>query len=163
MRWSAGPRWAWCSSVRRTSPISGKAQIVDDPELRTAAWPQNDAVWWPGGPNDPDARVLVVEPTTAELWDGPSSAVVAAYEFAKARVTGTEPDLGDNRKVAITLCLNIHPRSDRAHKCRAREHGTARVRQVHGWRQGDRASDVDEGDLKMLTQVVVSERNLEVA
>jgi hypothetical protein len=39
--------------------------------------------------------VLVCELATAELWDGPSSAAVAAYEFAKARSTGTEPNLGD--------------------------------------------------------------------
>jgi hypothetical protein len=60
-------------------------------------------VWWRGGPNDPDARVLVVEPVTAELWDGPSSAVVVAYEIAKARATGTEPDLGENRKVTVDM------------------------------------------------------------
>jgi general stress protein 26 len=83
--------------------ITGKARIVDDPDLRIAAWCKNDLAWWPGGPNDPDACVLVVEPATAELWDGPSSAAVAAYEFAKARATGTEPDLGENRKVTIDL------------------------------------------------------------
>lgn len=83
--------------------ISGKAHIVDDPGSRTAAWRQDDVVWWPGGANDPDARVLVVEPATAELWDGPSSAVVAAYEFAKARATGREPDLGENRKVTVDM------------------------------------------------------------
>jgi len=27
--------------------ISGRAQIVDDPELRATAWRKNDAVWWP--------------------------------------------------------------------------------------------------------------------
>ena len=30
--------------------ITGKAQIVDDPDLRAAAWRKNDVVWWPGGP-----------------------------------------------------------------------------------------------------------------
>lgn len=60
-------------------------------------------VWWPGGANDPDACVLVVEPTIAELWDGPSSKAVAAYEFVKARATGTEPNLGENRKISVDL------------------------------------------------------------
>jgi hypothetical protein len=64
---------------------------------------KNDEVWWPGGPADPTACVLVVEPITAELWDGPSSAAVAAYEFAKARATGAEPNLGENRKLTIEL------------------------------------------------------------
>jgi len=83
--------------------ISGTAKIVDDPDLRTTAWRKNDGVWWPGGPHDPDVCVLVVKPSTAELWDGPSSAAVVAYEFAKARMTGTEPDLGENRKVTVDM------------------------------------------------------------
>lgn len=83
--------------------ITGKAHIEDDRELRLSAWRKNDAVWWPGGPFDPDVCVLVVEPLTAELWDGPSSRAIVAYEFAKARATGTEPDLGENRKVTLPM------------------------------------------------------------
>jgi general stress protein 26 len=84
--------------------ISGTARIVDDDaELRSVTWRKNDVVWWPGGPNDPNACLLVVEPAIAELWDGPSSNAVAAYEFAKARATRTEPNLGENRKVTVHL------------------------------------------------------------
>ena len=83
--------------------ITGRAQVVDDPELRGAAWRKNDAVWWPGGPNDPDVCVLVCELATAELWDGPSSAAVVAYDFARARVTDTKPDLGENRKMQVHM------------------------------------------------------------
>jgi general stress protein 26 len=83
--------------------ISGAAQIVNDPRLRAAAWRKNDAVWWPGGPNDPNVCVLVVEPAIAELWDGPSSAAVVAHEFAKAKATGTEPNLGENRKTTVDM------------------------------------------------------------
>jgi general stress protein 26 len=78
--------------------ISGRAWIADTSELRADAWRERDQVWWSGGPNDPDVCVLVAEPAVAELWDGPSSAAVAAYEFAKARATGREPNLGENRK-----------------------------------------------------------------
>jgi len=83
--------------------ITGKARISDDSALRVAAWRKNGDVWWPGGPNDPDVCVLIVEPITAELWDRPSSAAVAAYEFAKARATCTEPDLGENRKSDVDM------------------------------------------------------------
>lgn len=31
--------------------ITGKAQILEDLELRRLAWRNSDAVWWPGGPN----------------------------------------------------------------------------------------------------------------
>jgi hypothetical protein len=37
------------------------------------------------------------------LWDGPASSIVAVYEFAKARLTGDEPDLGENRKVTVDM------------------------------------------------------------
>jgi hypothetical protein len=44
-----------------------------------------------------------VEPTTAELWDGPSNSAIAAFEFAKARLTGTKPNLGENRKISVPM------------------------------------------------------------
>ena len=55
------------------------------------------------GPDDPTLRVVRVEPEAAEMWDGPASSAVAAFEFAKARPTGMKPDLGENRKVAVEI------------------------------------------------------------
>jgi len=46
---------------------------------------------------------LRVEPFTAELWDGPASSAIAAFEFAKARLTGKQPNLGENRKVTVKM------------------------------------------------------------
>ena len=37
------------------------------------------------------------------LWDGPASAAIAAFEFARARLTGEEPRLGENRKVTVEM------------------------------------------------------------
>ena len=53
----------------------------------------------------PTRRVclMCVEPLTAELWDGPASTAVAAFEFAKARLTGEKPNLGENRKVTVKM------------------------------------------------------------
>jgi hypothetical protein len=47
--------------------------------------------------------VLRITPLTAELWDGPASKAVAAFEFVKARLTGGKPNLGENRKVTVDL------------------------------------------------------------
>jgi hypothetical protein len=33
----------------------------------------------------------------------PASAAVAAFEFAKARLTGEKPNLGENRKVTLRM------------------------------------------------------------
>ena len=43
-----------------------------------------DGAWFAGGPDDPNGRVLRIEPITAELWDGPSSAAAAVFEFARS-------------------------------------------------------------------------------
>jgi general stress protein 26 len=83
--------------------ITGRARVSRDPERAAAIWKKTDDVWWPGGPDDPNVRVLTLEPDTAELWDGPSSSLVAAYEFAKARVTGAKPMLGENRKKTVPM------------------------------------------------------------
>lgn len=83
--------------------VTGNARVVNDPAQAAEIWRKTDDVWWPGGPQDPNARVLTVEPQTAELWDGPASRTVAAYEFARARLTGEKPNLGENRKVTVDM------------------------------------------------------------
>lgn len=83
--------------------LTGRARVVHDPAQAAEIWRKSDDVWWPGGPHDPNARVLIVEPQTAELWDGPASRTAAAYEFARARLTGEKPNLGENRKVTVEM------------------------------------------------------------
>jgi general stress protein 26 len=53
--------------------------------------------WWDSA-EDPNIRVLKITPDDAEFWDSPGS--IISYVKAAA-VTGTRPDLGDNRKVAL--------------------------------------------------------------
>jgi general stress protein 26 len=83
--------------------LTGRARVVQDAAQAAEIWRKTDDVWWPGGPHDPNARVLIVEPQTAELWDGPASRTVAAYEFARAHLTGEKPNLGENRKVTVEM------------------------------------------------------------
>jgi general stress protein 26 len=63
--------------------ITGRACVMRNADQIKATWRKTDEVWWPGAPNDPDVCLLRIEPSTAELWDGPASAVVTAFEFAK--------------------------------------------------------------------------------
>ena len=49
---------------------------------------------------DPNIRVLKISPDDAEFWDSPGS-VISYVKMAAAAATGTRPDLGDNRKVAM--------------------------------------------------------------
>jgi general stress protein 26 len=59
-----------------------------------AIWKSTDNVWWRG----PNVCVLRVTPITAELWDGPTSKAVAAFEFVKARLLAPGPISGRTAK-----------------------------------------------------------------
>ena len=82
--------------------ITARAEVRRDPGKAETIWKSTDNMWW-SGPNDPNVCVLRVEPLVAELWDGPASKAVAAYEFARARLTGEKPNLGENRKVTVNM------------------------------------------------------------
>jgi hypothetical protein len=82
--------------------ITVEAAIRRDHAKAAEIWKRTDNVWW-RGPDDPDVCVLRVTPITAELWDGPASKAVAIFEFAKARLTGAKPRLGENRKVTVRM------------------------------------------------------------
>jgi len=83
--------------------LTAHASVLRDPLLAAKYWKSTDDVWWPGGPEDPHVRVLRLDPLRAELWDGPASSAVAAFEFAKARLTGQKPNLGENRKTTVDM------------------------------------------------------------
>lgn len=83
--------------------LTGQATFSRDTARAQKLWNDEQQVWWPGGPEDTNLLVMRVEPARAEMWDGPASSAVAAFEFAKARLTGTKPNLGENRKVTMEI------------------------------------------------------------
>lgn len=91
------------SSDKAYLSITGRACIIHDADLTKAAWRKTDELWWPGGPSDPNVCLLQIEPSNVELWDGPASSVATVFEFAKARLTGKKPNLGENRKVTVKM------------------------------------------------------------
>jgi hypothetical protein len=54
-------------------------------------------------PNDPEVRVLRVAPENVEFWDTRGNSITIASKLASARVIGRPPDLGENRKVQMTM------------------------------------------------------------
>jgi hypothetical protein len=64
------------------------------------------------------SRIQGVTPITAELWDGPASKAVAAFEFAKARPTGAKPNLGQS---------TVMPGCIKPQSCRGAANGKWRV------------------------------------
>jgi general stress protein 26 len=89
--------------------ITARAEVRHDRAKAAEVWKRTDDAWW-HGPDDPNVCLLRVRPITAELWDGPASTAVAAFEFAKARITGEKPNLGENRKVTVDMSRNTVPR-----------------------------------------------------
>jgi general stress protein 26 len=82
--------------------LTARAEVRRDHAKAAEIWKKTDNMWW-RGPDDPNVCVLRVQPLTAELWDGPASQAVAAFEFAKAALTGAKPNLGENRKVTVKM------------------------------------------------------------
>lgn len=82
--------------------LTARAEVWRDHAKAAEIWKPSDNMWW-HGPSDTNVCVLRVTPLTAELWDGPASKAVAAFEFVKARLTGEPPNLGENRKVTVHL------------------------------------------------------------
>ncbi len=90
------------ASERAFLSITARAEVRHDRAKAAEIWRYTDNLWWKG-PDDPNVCVLCITPLTAELWDGPASNAVAAFEFMKARLTGAKPNLGENRKVTVNL------------------------------------------------------------
>jgi len=79
--------------------ITGTAQVSNDRAKIRELFSTPAKAWW-DSPDDPNIRVLKVTPDEAEFWDSPGT-VISYVKMAAAAVTGTRPDLGENRKVAI--------------------------------------------------------------
>jgi general stress protein 26 len=81
--------------------ITARAAVLPDHAKAAEIWRFTDNLWWKG-PNDPNVCVLRITPLKAELWDGPASKAVAAFEVIKG-FAGGKPNLGENRKVTVAL------------------------------------------------------------
>jgi general stress protein 26 len=79
--------------------ISGSATVTNDREKIAGLWEKTDAAWWDNA-EDPDIRLITVEPHEGELWDSPGL-VVATVKLVVAAVTGAKPSVGSNKKVEL--------------------------------------------------------------
>ena len=81
--------------------LSGDATLVRDAGPIASHWTESMRTWFPKGKDDPDIALLRVDVTQAEYWDAPSSAMVHAYGYVKAVVTGASPHPGGNEKLKL--------------------------------------------------------------
>jgi general stress protein 26 len=79
--------------------LTGTAVVSNDRGKIRELFSTPAKAWWDSA-EDPNIRLLQVTPDDAEFWDSPGT-VVSYVKMAAAAVTGSRPDLGDNRKVAM--------------------------------------------------------------
>ena len=79
--------------------VTGTAAVSNDRAKIKQLFSTPAKAWWDSA-EDPNIRVLKITPDDAEFWDSPGS-VISYVKMAAAAVTGTRPDIGDNRKVSM--------------------------------------------------------------
>lgn len=79
--------------------VSGTANVLDDRAKVDEMWSTAARAFWESK-DDPNIRVLRVRPDVAEYWDSPGK-LVTGVKMVAAALTGSKPDLGENRKVML--------------------------------------------------------------
>jgi general stress protein 26 len=87
------------ASDQKYVSVTGTAVVSNDRAKIKQLFSTPAKAWW-NSADDPNIRVLKITPDDAEFWDSPGS-VISYVKMAAAAVTGTRPDIGDNRKVAM--------------------------------------------------------------
>lgn len=81
--------------------IAGRGEVVRDQALIDKYWNPHVSAWFPKGKDDPDTGLIKVTAEGAQYWDSTSSGMVYLWEVAKANLTGTEPKVGEVRKLDL--------------------------------------------------------------
>ncbi|MBG6237655.1 general stress protein 26 [Mycetocola sp. CAN_C7] len=81
--------------------IAGRATVVHDREKVDELWTPMVEAWFPDGKDDPTVALIRVDAESAEYWASTEPGVVTAFKIAKAVVTRSEPDVGENKSVDL--------------------------------------------------------------
>lgn len=87
------------ASSQKYVSLTGTAIVSNDRSKIKELFTIPAKAWWDSA-EDPNIRVLKITPDDAEFWDSPGT-VISYVKMAAAAVTGTRPEIGDNRKVAM--------------------------------------------------------------
>jgi len=87
------------ASAQKYVALTGNAVVSNDRAKIKELFSTTAKAWWESA-DDPNIRVLKVTPDDAEYWDSPGT-IVSYVKMAAAAVTGTRPDIGENRKISM--------------------------------------------------------------
>lgn len=81
--------------------ISGTATVSHDQAMIDELWNRGAEAWFEGGQDDPNVALLQVRAESAEYWTMDRPMAVTLLKYAKAKLTGERPDVGDNEAVDL--------------------------------------------------------------
>ena len=81
--------------------VSGTAELVEDRAKARELWNSAVEAWFPNGPDDPDVLLVKVHAEQAEYWDSPGSKVTTVLTYAKSKLTGDRPDVGEHGRLDL--------------------------------------------------------------
>lgn len=81
--------------------IAGTASVTRDQTLIDELWSPAASAWFEQGREDPAVALLKVRAESAEYWTVDSPKPVALIKYAKAIITGEQPDVGSSRSVDL--------------------------------------------------------------
>ncbi|TFZ46149.1 general stress protein [Stenotrophomonas maltophilia] len=76
--------------------VAGRAGIVDDREKIEELWSPAMKLFFPGGKDDPNLRLIHVRADSAEYWNGPGTLLGKALSFVLSAVQDEPGQLADN-------------------------------------------------------------------
>ena len=93
---------AYASSGRNTYvSVAGKASIVADRTKIEQLWSPAMKLFFPGGKDDPNLRLIRVRAESAEYWDGPGTVIGKALYLLVAAVSDDPGAMSDNETLQI--------------------------------------------------------------
>lgn len=78
--------------------LTGSARITRDQSLIEKYWNIFVGAWFTEGRESENVAMIEIKVKKGEHWDAEQSKIVQLYEVAKANLTDSEPDLGENQK-----------------------------------------------------------------
>ena len=81
--------------------VAGHGDVRQDREKVEELWNPMVEAWFPEGKDSPSVGLLFVESDSAEYWDTPGGRVATVLAFAKAKVKGDRPDVGESGTVEL--------------------------------------------------------------
>ncbi len=81
--------------------VAGTARVVDDRAKVEELWSPAMKLFFPGGKDDPNLRLIHVRAESAEYWDGPGTLLGKALSFVLSAVSDEPAALADTGKVDL--------------------------------------------------------------